>query len=125
MKKQGKKIVAAAPVEKNQELLLTIDDLGSKGEGVGRYEGFTIFVEGALPGEVVWVRIVQVRKNFAFGKLLKVMEPSLTVFRSSAGLCKAVFSFSTSVTRSAAARLMVTITNTMDTIIRLERICMV
>ena len=36
MKKQGKKIVAAAPVEKNQELLLTIDGLGSKGEGVGR-----------------------------------------------------------------------------------------
>ncbi|MBQ7049472.1 MAG: class I SAM-dependent RNA methyltransferase [Firmicutes bacterium] len=76
MKKQGKKVVTAAPVEKNQEILLTIDDLGSKGEGIGRYEGFTVFVEGALPKEVVWVRIVQVRKNFAFGKLMKVMEPS-------------------------------------------------
>ena len=61
MKKQGKKVVTAAPVEKNQEILLTIDDLGSKGEGIGRYEGFTVFVEGALPKEVVWVRIVQVR----------------------------------------------------------------
>ena len=76
MKKQGKRVLVAAPVEKNQEILLTIDDLGSKGEGIGRYEGFTVFVEGALPTEVVWVRIVQVRKNFAFGKLMKVMEPS-------------------------------------------------
>ena len=58
MKKQGKKVVTAAPVEKNQEILLTIDDLGSKGEGIGRYEGFTVFVEGALPKEVVWVRAV-------------------------------------------------------------------
>ena len=76
MKKQGKRIVIETPVEKNQEVLLKIDDLGSKGEGIGRYEGFTVFVEGALPGEVVLVRIVQVRKNFAFGKLMKVMEPS-------------------------------------------------
>ena len=76
MKKQGKRGIIEVPVEKNQEILLTIDDLGSKGEGIGRYEGFTVFVEGALPSEVVWVRIVQVRKNFAFGKLMKVMEPS-------------------------------------------------
>ena len=76
MKKQGKRVMMNAPVKKNQEILLTIDDLGSKGEGIGRYEGFTVFVEGALPGEVVWVRIVQVRKSFAFGKLMKVMEAS-------------------------------------------------
>ena len=53
MKKQGKRVLVAAPVEKNQEILLTIDDLGSKGEGIRRYEGFTVFVEGALPTEVV------------------------------------------------------------------------
>lgn len=76
MKKQGNRVKIEAPVEKNQEIMLTIKDWGSKGEGIGRYEGFTVFVEGALPGEVVWVRIVQVRKGFAFGKLMKVMEPS-------------------------------------------------
>ena len=71
-----KQQIIQTPVEKNQELMLQIDDLGSKGEGIGRYEGFTIFVEGALPGEKILVRIVQVRKNFAFGKLIHVLEPS-------------------------------------------------
>nr|MBA2727956.1 TRAM domain-containing protein [Parachlamydiaceae bacterium] len=37
--------------EIDQQITLTIEDLGSHGEGVGRCEGFTIFVEGALPGE--------------------------------------------------------------------------
>ena len=37
--------------EKNQLLELTITDLGNEGEGIGKYEGFTFFVKGALPGD--------------------------------------------------------------------------
>lgn len=36
---------AKAPVEKNKEYEMTIDDLGANGEGVGRIDGFAVFVE--------------------------------------------------------------------------------
>ncbi|HCB93557.1 MAG TPA: 23S rRNA (uracil(1939)-C(5))-methyltransferase RlmD, partial [Selenomonas sp.] len=45
------------PVEKGKSYDIDINSLGTNGEGVGRYEGFTVFVPGALPGERVKVRI--------------------------------------------------------------------
>ena len=46
---------------------LTIDDLAFGGEGVGRVEGYVIFVRGALPGDRVRVRIVEARSRFGRG----------------------------------------------------------
>ena len=39
------------PVEKNKTYEIKIAALGSNGEGIGRIEGYTVFVEGALPPE--------------------------------------------------------------------------
>ncbi len=47
-----------------------------KGEGIGKIEGFAIFVEGALPQEEIEVLIVKVKKNFAYGKLKRILKPS-------------------------------------------------
>lgn len=65
------------PVEKNKEYTIEITGLGYEGEGVGRVEGFTLFVKGALPGEEVRVRVEKTKKNFGYGKLLEVMRPSI------------------------------------------------
>src|SRR2546427_2538214 len=43
---------------------LTIDDLAFGGEGVGRVEGYVIFVRGAVPGDRVRVRVVEARSRF-------------------------------------------------------------
>ena len=64
------------PVEKNKEYEMDIDDLGSNGEGVGRIEGFTMFVSGALPGERVRIKAVKVGKSYGYGKLLSVIKAS-------------------------------------------------
>ena len=69
--------MAKIPVEINKEYEIRISSLGSSGEGVGRMEGFTVFVQGALPGELVRVRIGEVKKSYASGRLLKVLEASL------------------------------------------------
>ena len=53
------------PVEKNKIYEMYIDALGSNGEGIGRIDGYTIFVEGALPGETIRVLILKV-KNSSF-----------------------------------------------------------
>lgn len=63
-------------VEKNKEYVTKILDLTHDGLGVARVEGFAVFVEGALPNEQIRMKIVKVTKNFAYGKLLEIIEPA-------------------------------------------------
>ena len=67
---------SSCPVEKNKEYLMTIDDIGNDGEGIGKIDGFTVFVKDALPKEKIEVLITKVRKNFAYGRLMKIIEAS-------------------------------------------------
>ena len=60
------------PVEKNQTYTMSITDIGTNGEGIGRIDGYTVFVEGALPEEVIKVLIVKTKKHFGYGKLLEI-----------------------------------------------------
>lgn len=64
------------PVEKNKEYEMEVVSLGNNGEGIGRIEGYTVFVEGALPGETVRVLMVKIKKNYGYGKLLEIIKPS-------------------------------------------------
>ncbi|MDZ4906216.1 23S rRNA (uracil(1939)-C(5))-methyltransferase RlmD [Clostridium perfringens] len=64
-------------VEKNKEYIFDIISQGYEGEGIAKIDNkYPIFIEGALKGEKVKVRIVKVNKNFAYGKLMEVLEPS-------------------------------------------------
>ena len=65
------------PVEKNQVYEMTITAQGSEGQGIGRVDGFAVFVPDALPGEVADVKILKVQKQFAYGKIetLKTTSP--------------------------------------------------
>ncbi len=76
------------PLTRNQEITLKIDGLTSEGQGVGRYEGFAVFVPFALPGEEALVRIIKPSSAYAVGKLIelkteapeRVHEPSCGAF---------------------------------------------
>ncbi len=61
---------------KNDIVTVDIEDIGSEGEGIGRVEGFALFVKDALPGDRVEARIVKNKKNYAYGRLEKVLVPS-------------------------------------------------
>lgn len=64
-------------VEKNKEYIFDIISQGYEGEGIAKVDNkYPIFIEGALKGEKVKVRIVKVNKNFAYGKLMEVLEAS-------------------------------------------------
>jgi len=52
------------PVEVGQGVVCDIAGLTHEGEGVGRVEGYTLFVAGALPGEKVRAEVVKVGKSF-------------------------------------------------------------
>ncbi len=63
--------------QKNEECEVEIVGIGHEGEGVARTkDGFTLFVKGALPSEIAWVRIMKVKKQFGYAKLLNVLQKS-------------------------------------------------
>ncbi|NLY75050.1 MAG: 23S rRNA (uracil(1939)-C(5))-methyltransferase RlmD, partial [Firmicutes bacterium] len=62
------------PVKQDQEIEITIEGYGHEGEGVGRFQDFTVFVPGALKGETVQVRVALVKKAYAKAKLVKVLN---------------------------------------------------
>ena len=64
------------PVSKGMTYEIEINSLGSNGEGVGRYEGFTVFVPGALPGEKAVVLIEEAKKTYAKGRIKELLRES-------------------------------------------------
>lgn len=64
------------PVKINEIYDIEIENLSSNGQGIGRIDGYTLFVEGALPNERVRVEITKTNKNYGFAKLLQVVEKS-------------------------------------------------
>lgn len=64
-------------VEKNKDYILDIIAYGYEGEGIAKIDDtYPIFIEGALSGEKVKVKIIKVKKTFAYGKLIEVIEES-------------------------------------------------
>lgn len=53
-----------------------VNGLAHEGEGVGRYEGFTLFVPGALPGERVRARVVETKPRYGRAELIEVLAAS-------------------------------------------------
>lgn len=62
--------------KKNDVLTVTIEDIGTDGEGIGKVDGFTLFVKDAVIGDEVSVKIMKAKKNYAYAKLEKVLTPS-------------------------------------------------
>lgn len=63
-------------IEKNQELEVEIEGVGSEAQGIARKDGFVIFVPFALVGEIVRVHIIKVTKSYAVGKIVEFIKKS-------------------------------------------------
>ncbi|MBD1370771.1 23S rRNA (uracil(1939)-C(5))-methyltransferase RlmD [Hazenella sp. IB182357] len=81
-----------APVAVGDVIEIEVTGHGHNGSGVGKYHGFTVFTPLVIPGEVVQVRINQVKKTFAQAELLTVVEecnervaPPCPIFESCGG----------------------------------------
>lgn len=62
--------------QKNEYLTVTIEDMSSEGEGIGKVDGFTLFVKDAVIGDYAEVKIVKAKKNYAYARLEKLITPS-------------------------------------------------
>lgn len=62
--------------KKNDVVKVTIEDMGTAGEGIGKINGFPLFVKDAVIGDKVEAKITKVKKNYAYARLEKVLAPS-------------------------------------------------
>lgn len=63
-------------MNKNDILNLKIESYGAFGEGVAHFDGFAVFIPFALVGETIETLILSVKKGYAYGKVLSVLEKS-------------------------------------------------
>ena len=61
---------------KNDIVTLKIEDCGIDGEGIGKADGFTVFVKDAVIGDTVTAKIIKAKKNYGYGRLMEVLKPS-------------------------------------------------
>lgn len=61
---------------KNQIVTITIEDIGNDGEGIGKYEGYTLFVKGAVVGDVAKVKVLKAKKSYGYAKVEELLTPS-------------------------------------------------
>lgn len=65
-----------SPIREGQYIELSIHGSGHRGEGVGRYDGMVVFIPGAVPGDYVRARVIEVKRGYARAALENVLEPS-------------------------------------------------
>ena len=63
-------------LQKNAIVTVTIEDIGTEGEGIGKVDGFTLFVKDAVVGDTVEAKILKSKKNYAYARMERVLQPS-------------------------------------------------
>ncbi|HOJ09343.1 MAG TPA: 23S rRNA (uracil(1939)-C(5))-methyltransferase RlmD [Clostridiales bacterium] len=88
----NKDIAPANAVEKNKNYVVEITDMNHEGQGVGHIGSLAVFVDGGVIGENIELKVIKVAKNYAVGKLLKILrvspgrtEPFCSIFKSCGG----------------------------------------
>lgn len=63
-------------INKNDIFTVTIEDMGTEGEGIGKVDGFTWFIKDAVIGDVIEARAMKLKKNYGYARLLNILKPS-------------------------------------------------
>ena len=63
-------------LSKDKMYIVDIVDIGQGGVGIGKFEGFTVFVDGGLVKDKIKVKITKSKKNYAVGDIVEIIEPS-------------------------------------------------
>lgn len=63
-------------IKKNDVYTVKIEDLSTDGSGIGKVDGYTLFVKDALIGDLAEVKVIKTKKNYGYGRLMRILEPS-------------------------------------------------
>lgn len=62
--------------KKNDMVTVEIKDMGHDGEGIGKAEGYTLFIKDAVIGDLVEAKVMKAGKNYGYARLMQVLKPS-------------------------------------------------
>ena len=63
-------------MQKNDTAVVKITDIGTNGEGIGKVDGYTLFIKDAVIGDTVEAKVMKAKKNYGYARLMKIIEPS-------------------------------------------------
>ena len=63
-------------MQKNDMVTVTIEDMGTSGEGIGKVDGYALFIKDAIIGDVVEAKIMKAKKNYGYARLMNILAPS-------------------------------------------------
>ena len=63
-------------MKKDDLIQVKIEDMGADGAGIGKMDGFALFIKDAVIGDVVEAKIMKMKKNYGYARLMRVIEPS-------------------------------------------------
>lgn len=63
-------------MQKNDVVKIAIEDMGVGGEGIGKLDGYTLFVKDTVIGDLVEAKIVKAKKNYGYARLMNILTPS-------------------------------------------------
>lgn len=63
-------------MKKNDLVEVKIEDIGMDGEGIGKVDGYTLFVKDAVIGDVIEAKITKAKKNYGYARMINIKEPS-------------------------------------------------
>ena len=63
-------------MKKNDEFTVVIEDMGIDGAGIGKVDGFPLFIKDAVIGDTVRVGVTKCKKNYGYARLIEILQPS-------------------------------------------------
>ena len=63
-------------MKKDDLIQVKIEDMGADGAGIGKMDGFALFIKDAVIADVVEAKIMKMKKNYGYARLMRVLEPS-------------------------------------------------
>lgn len=63
-------------MKKNDMVKVTIEDIGVNGEGIGKVDGYTLFIKDAVIGDVVESKVTKAKKNYGYARLVNIADES-------------------------------------------------
>ena len=62
-------------IKKNDIYTIEIEDLSTDGSGIGKVDGYTLFVKDALIGDTAEVKVIKTKKRYGYGRLMRITGP--------------------------------------------------
>ncbi len=63
-------------LQKNDELNIEIDDIGTEGEGIAHLNGYALFIKDTLPGDYIRAKIIKTKKSYGYARMIEIIKPS-------------------------------------------------